>query len=62
MMVAGVIGLVVIIGLVVVFWPGGNKSVDSLASKAVQMKTGIVPSVEAAVAQFLRKASRAGRR
>ncbi len=62
MMVAGVIGLVVIIGLVVVFWPGGNKSVDSLASKAVQMKTGIAPSVEAAVSQFLRKASRAGRR
>jgi len=59
MMVAGVIGLVVIIGLVVVFWPGGNKSVDSLASKAIQMKTGVVaPAIEAAVAQFLRKASK----
>ncbi len=58
MMVAGVIGLIVIIGLVVIFWPGGNKSVDSLASKAVQMKTGIVPGIEAAVSQFLRKASR----
>jgi hypothetical protein len=58
MMVAGVIGLIVIIGLVVLFWPGGNKSVDSLANKAIQLKTGVAPAVETAIAQFLRKASR----
>jgi hypothetical protein len=58
MMVAGVIGLIVIIGLVVLFWPGGNKSVDSLANKAIQLKTGVTPAVETAIAQFLRKASR----
>jgi hypothetical protein len=62
MMVAGVIGLVVIIGLIVVFWPGGNKSVEVLANKAVELKKGVVPGIETAISQFLRKASRGGRR
>jgi len=58
MVVAGVIGLVLIIGLVVLFWPGGNKSVEVLANKAVEFKTGVAQTLESSIAQFLRKASR----
>lgn len=58
MVVAGVIGLVLIIGLVVLFWPGGNKSVEVLANKAVELKSGTAKNIESAISQFLRKASR----
>ena len=63
MMVAGVIGLIVIIGLVVLFWPGGNKSVEALADKAIQMKSAspvgaALGAAENAVSQYLRKRRR----
>lgn len=56
--VVGVIGLIMIVGLVVLFWPGGNKSVEVLANKAVELKTGVAQTLETSISQFLRKASR----
>lgn len=56
--VVAVIGIILVVGLVVLFWPGGNKSVEVLANKAVELKGGMTQSIEASIAQFLRKASR----
>ena len=56
--VVAVIGIILVVGLVVLFWPGGNKSVEVLANKAVELKGGMTQSIEASIAQFLRKASK----